>query len=97
MGGGESYMDVKERCHRILMKLVGTRESVLVVAHKVILQVIMSYFLDIPAEKQRGRILKRNAPAHAQRFFDRWIPLEQRYFDALDVKGRCGLVLSADD
>ena len=57
----------------------------------------LSVFLDIPAEKQRGRILKRNAPAHAQRFFDRWIPLEQRYFDALDVKGRCGLVLSADD
>jgi singapore isolate B (sub-type 7) whole genome shotgun sequence assembly, scaffold_3 len=60
MGGGESYMDVKERCHRILMKLVGTRESVLVVAHKVILQVIMSYFLDIPAEQMPSIEVKEN-------------------------------------
>lgn len=53
-------MDVKERCHRILMKLVGTRESVLVVAHKVILQVIMSYFLDIPAEQMPSIEVKEN-------------------------------------
>ena len=41
--------------------------------------------------------LKRNAPAHAKQFFDRWIPFEQRYFDALDVRNRCDLILSADD
>ena len=33
----------------------------------------------------------------AKQFFDRWIPLEQRYFDAFDVQDRCDLVLSADD
>ena len=32
-----------------------------------------------------------------QQFFDRWIPFEQRYFDALDVRNRCDLILSADD
>ena len=42
---------MKERCHRILMKLVGTRENVLVVAHRAIIQVILSYFLDIPGER----------------------------------------------
>ena len=57
----------------------------------------LSVFLSISAEKQRKRILKRNAPAHAKQFFDRWIPLEQRYFDALDVRNRCDLILSADD
>ena len=57
----------------------------------------LSVFLPISAEKQRERILKRNAPAHAKQFFDRWIPLEQRYFDAFDVQDRCDLVLSADD
>ena len=57
----------------------------------------LSVFLDISAEKQRERILKRNAPAHAQQFFDRWIPFEQRYFSALAVKDRCGLVLPIDD
>ena len=57
----------------------------------------LSVFLPISAEKQRERILKRNAPAHAKQFFDRWIPFEQRYFDALDVWNRCDLILSADD
>ena len=57
----------------------------------------LSVFLSISAEKQRERILKRNAPAHAKQFFDRWIPFEQRYFDALDVRNRCDLILSADD
>ena len=42
---------MKERCHRILMKLVGTRENVLVVAHRAVIQVILSYFLDIPGER----------------------------------------------
>lgn len=46
--GGESYLDVKERCHRVLMKLVGSRDSILVVAHKAVIRVIMSYFLDRP-------------------------------------------------
>ena len=57
----------------------------------------LTVFLAVSAEKQRERILKRNAPAHAKQFFDRWIPLEQRYFDAFDVQDRCDLVLSADD
>ena len=57
----------------------------------------LSVFLPISAEKQRERILVRNAPAQAKQFFDRWIPLERRYFDALDVQDRCDLVLSADD
>lgn len=49
--GGESYLDVKERCHRVLMKLVGSRDSILVVAHKAVIRVIMSYFLDKPGEE----------------------------------------------
>ena len=43
-------MDVIERCHRVLMKLVGSRNSVLVVAHTAVLQVIMGYFMDIARE-----------------------------------------------
>ena len=57
----------------------------------------LTVFLAVSAEKQRERILKRNAPAQAKQFFDRWIPLERRYFDALDVQDRYDLVLSADD
>ena len=57
----------------------------------------LTVFLVVSAEKQRERILKRNAPAQAKQFVDRWIPFEQRYFDAFDVQDRCDLVLSADD
>lgn len=44
-------MDVIERCHRVLMKLVGSRNSILVVAHRAVIRVIMGYFLDIPGEE----------------------------------------------
>ena len=54
-------------------------------------------FLPISAEKQRERILKRNAPAQAELFFDRWIPFEQRYFAALNVPERCDLTIFLDD
>ena len=52
-------------------------------------------FLDIDPELQRSRILRRNTPEMARRFFERWIPLEQRYFDALNPKAKCEIVLSA--
>ena len=49
--GGESYKDVIERCHRVLMKLVGSRDNILVVAPRAVLRVIMGYFLNIPGEE----------------------------------------------
>ncbi len=56
-----------------------------------------SLFLDIRPDLQRRRILQRNTPEQAQRFFQRWIPLEQRYFQALDVPGRCSMILPVAD
>lgn len=50
-------------------------------------------FLDIDPEYQRKRILIRNAPPFADRFFDEWIPLENRYFSGTDIKMRCDLIL----
>lgn len=52
----------------------------------------MTVFLDISAEKQRERVIKRD-PFMAERFFNEWIPLEQKYFDAFDVKARCDLCI----
>lgn len=57
----------------------------------------LAVFLAISPEKQRERILVRNAPAKAEQFFARWIPFEQRYFSALSVPERCDLILSGDD
>ena len=48
-----------------------------------------SVFLDISPELQKERIMKRNTPDMAERFFNEWIPLENKYFSGTDVKSRC--------
>jgi thymidylate kinase len=53
----------------------------------------LSVFLDVPPACQRARILHRNTPAFAQRFFEEWIPLERTYFAATNVKSRCKIVI----
>ena len=50
-----------------------------------------SLFLDIDPNLQRERILKRNSPPFAKRFFEEWIPLENEYFTQTRAKERCGM------
>ena len=52
-----------------------------------------SVFLDISPEYQRKRILKRNSPEFARRFFNEWIPMEIRYFTETEVRDRCTMVI----
>lgn len=52
-----------------------------------------SVFLDISPEVQRKRIHNRNAPQLAERFFQEWIPLENRYFSETEAKERCNLCI----
>jgi hypothetical protein len=56
----------------------------------------LSVFLRISPELQRIRIEKRNAPAAQERFFHTWIPLEERYFAATNVLGRCEMILEVE-
>lgn len=56
----------------------------------------LSAFLRISPELQRARVLARNGPEAGKRFFTQWIPLEERYFAALDPAGRCDLVLEVE-
>ena len=56
----------------------------------------ISVCLSVSPELQRARILARNGREMAQRFFDRWIPLEQAYFDAMKPQERCGFIISSD-
>lgn len=53
----------------------------------------LSAFLDISPELQRERILHRNSPQLAQRFFNEWIPLENEYFDKTGIKQRCCITI----
>lgn len=52
-----------------------------------------SIFLDITPELQRVRIAKRNSPQFAERFYNEWIPLETVYFEKMQVKEKCGLII----
>lgn len=53
-------------------------------------------FLNISKDCQRERILLRNGDG-AVRFFERWIPLEDRYFEATDIKKRADIVIDIPD
>lgn len=52
----------------------------------------LKIYLDIDGVEQSRRILRRNGEAMHRRFMEEWIPLENRYFDALDIKSPCDIV-----
>ena len=49
-------------------------------------------FLDIVPEEQLRRIRRRNGEEKAVMFQTRWIPMEERYFDAFRLRERCELI-----
>lgn len=49
-------------------------------------------FLAIDPSLQKERILKRNG-SMAERFFKEWIPLERRYFEELQPRERCDIII----
>lgn len=51
----------------------------------------LTVFLDVGSDEQLRRIRARNGEDDARRFAERWIPLEERYFRALDVRRHCTL------
>ena len=50
-------------------------------------------FLSITPQVQRQRILQRPEFLH-RRFFEDWIPMEQKYFDAFRIREGCDIVLT---
>ena len=52
----------------------------------------LKIFLTVTTQLQRERILRRPAFLH-QRFFEEWIPMENRYFDHFQISRHCDLVL----
>ena len=55
-----------------------------------------SVFLDISPDLQRDRITKRNSQFFAMRFFNEWIPLEEKYFRGMNIKDSCDIVLTSE-
>lgn len=52
----------------------------------------LTVFLQIDSAVQRERIFKRNGAQMLNRFVNEWIPLENKYFDELDIKKLCSIV-----
>lgn len=52
----------------------------------------LSVMLDISKELQRERIIKRDGERSGD-FFAKWIPLEERYFEAFDIAKKCDIVV----
>ena len=54
----------------------------------------LSVFLSVSPQLQRERILRRNGEQWARRFFEEWIPMEQKYFDTFGIPARCALQIT---
>ena len=52
----------------------------------------LKIILTVTPALQRERILRRPAFLH-KRFFEEWIPMEDRYFEALQIEEKCDLIL----
>ena len=53
----------------------------------------LSVFLAVSPETQRRRILQREPERKQRLFFQQWIPMENRYFQAFSVPERCDLCI----
>ena len=55
----------------------------------------LKLFCRIDPALQETRILARNGAEALVQFRERWIPLENKYFEALDILSQCDLVIDA--
>lgn len=53
----------------------------------------LKIFLRTDAEKQRARILNRNGKKSYEMFKNRWIPMENRYFEAFSIENKADIVI----
>ena len=54
----------------------------------------LKIFLHIPEEMRKSRILARNGAEKYAMFVSRWIPLENRYFDAFSIPEKADILIN---
>lgn len=57
----------------------------------------LSLFLQVSEEEQQGRLLLRNGARGMVAFLQTWIPREESYFAACDVRNRCDAIVDAEE
>lgn len=55
----------------------------------------LKIFSDISHELQIERIMKRNGPNALPAFIEKWIPMEEKYFDFYKIKENCDAVFNS--
>ncbi len=53
----------------------------------------LKLFLDIDEETRKARILKRNGKEKYDIFINRWIPFENRYFEAFSIREKADILI----
>ena len=53
----------------------------------------ITIFSYISFEEQKSRILKRNGEEKLKIFLEKWIPMEEKYFKAFDIKNKADFVV----
>lgn len=51
-------------------------------------------FIELEFNKQIDRIIDRNGISSVEIFKNKWIPLENSYFDKFDIRNNCDIILS---
>ena len=51
-------------------------------------------FMTVTPHVQAARILSRNGETSARIFASRWIPLEEKYFNAFDISDQCDVIFN---
>lgn len=54
-------------------------------------------FVTVDPKVQCERILRRNGKEKLQDFLNKWIPMEEYYFEELDIKNKCDLILDTTE
>ena len=57
----------------------------------------LALFLQVSVEEQQGRLLLRNGARGMVPFLTRWIPREESYFAACDVRARCDAIVDGEE
>lgn len=55
----------------------------------------LKVFSTCSPELQSARILKRNGETMYRRFAEQWIPMEEQYFSAFEIKGTCDFIIDS--
>lgn len=47
------------------------------------------FFVELPSDEQKARILARNGEEKYKRFVNEWIPMENQYFETYGIRDKC--------